>query len=63
MFYEYTIITLYGTFNMIVAIISIVLASAVIAWRWVEGIDFMQKNHPDYKGEDFFDEEDKNHVL
>lgn len=24
-----------------------------ISWRWVEGIDYMQKNHPDYKGEDF----------
>jgi hypothetical protein len=26
----------------------------VISWRWVEGIDYMQKNHPDYKGEDLF---------
>lgn len=26
---------------------------AIISWRWVEGIDYMQKNHPDYKGEDF----------
>jgi len=24
-----------------------------ISWRWVVGIDYMQKNHPDYKGEDF----------
>ena len=29
-----------------------------ISWRWVEGIDYMQKNHPDYKGEDLFDEWD-----
>ena len=28
----------------------------VVAWRWVEGIDYMQKNHPEYKGEDLFDE-------
>lgn len=48
---------------MVFAIISIILALVVIAWRWVVGIDFMQKNYPDYKGEDFFDEEDKNHVL
>lgn len=36
-----------------------------ISWRWVVGIDYMQKNHPDYKGDDLFglfdgDEENKN---
>lgn len=40
---------------MIIPIIVIVIISALIAWRWVEGIDYMQKNHPDYKGEDFLD--------
>jgi hypothetical protein len=25
---------------------------------WVEGIDYMNKNHPDYKGKDFFNEEE-----
>lgn len=38
----------------------------VVAWRWVEGIDYMHKNHPDYKGDDLFgpfDEEDRDHVL
>jgi len=49
--------------KMIIAIISIVLASALIAWRWVKGIDFMKENHPDYKGYDLFDEEDKDNVL
>lgn len=48
---------------MIIAIISIVLASALIAWRWVTGIDFMKENHPDYKGCDLFDEDDKDNVL
>lgn len=35
--------------------------SAVIAFFWVRGIDYMKKNHPDYKGEDFlnWDEEEK----
>ena len=28
-----------------------------LAWNWVKGIDYMQKNHPDYKGEDLFDED------
>lgn len=24
-----------------------------IGIQWAEGIDYMKKNHPDYKGEDF----------
>ncbi len=44
---------------------------AFISWRWVEGIDYMQKNHPDYKGDDFLNwgddteenENDKNQIL
>ena len=56
---------------MIIAIISILLAVGVISWRWVVGIDYMQKNHPDYKGEDFLNwgddkeenENDKNQIL
>ena len=36
-----------------------------ISWRWVVGIDYMQNNHPDYKGDDLFslsddDKENKN---
>jgi hypothetical protein len=30
----------------------------VLVWQWICGIDYMQENHPDYKGEDFFGEED-----
>jgi len=48
---------------MIGLIIFVIALSASIAWLWAGGIDYMQKNHPDYKGEDFFNEEDKNHVL
>ena len=51
---------------MIIAIISMVVAVGVISWRWVVGIDYMQKNHPDYKGDDLFgpfDEDDKDHIL
>ena len=32
---------------------------AALVWLWVGGIDFMQKNHPKYKGEDFLDETEK----
>lgn len=36
------------------------LVIGLISWSWVRGIDYMQKNHPDYKGEDFlnWDNED-----
>lgn len=42
---------------MIVAgIISFTLA-AIIAVLMILGLDYMEKNHPDYKGKDLFDEE------
>ena len=34
----------------------ILLISGLIVWRWVEGIDYMDKHHPDYKGDDLFGE-------
>jgi len=37
---------------------SVVLA-AIVAIFWVRGIDYMKENHPDYKGEDLFDEDDE----
>jgi len=35
-----------------------------IVWLWVRGIDYMHKNHPDYKGNDLFGEwdEDNAHI-
>jgi hypothetical protein len=34
----------------------IILVLAPIAWAWACGIDSMHKEHPDYKGEDLFNE-------
>jgi|APGre2960657404_1045060.scaffolds.fasta_scaffold159048_2 hypothetical protein len=34
----------------------------IISYFWVNAIDNMKKNHPNYKGEDLFDEEDNIHV-
>ena len=42
--------------------ISIAVA-IIVSIFWVRGIDYMKENHPDYKGEDLFDEDDKNHIL
>mgnify|MGYP000947656973 CR=1 FL=1 len=35
----------------------------VISYLWVRGIDYMTRNHPDYKGHDLFDEEEKDEFL
>ena len=47
-----------GTLGLVLFIVLCI--SGVIAWMWVRGIDYMHKNHPDYKGEDFlnWDSED-----
>ena len=45
-----------------VLVITVVVAFAVsiaMGIIWVNGIDYMDKNHPDYKGHDLFDEEEK----
>lgn len=34
------------------------LVLIMISVLWVEGIDYMKENHPDYKGEDFLGEEE-----
>jgi len=41
----------------VLVILLIVASTALLSWRWVVGIDYMMKNHPDYKGEDLFDED------
>jgi hypothetical protein len=41
-----------------VGLICCFLGLAVAVAVWVEGIDSMHKNHPDYKGDDLFGEED-----
>lgn len=40
---------------IVIAIITVLLIP--LAFRWVIGIDYMQENHPDYKGEDLFGED------
>ena len=44
---------------MVGLVISIAVAT-IISILWVCGIDYMNENNPDYKGEDLFDEDDKN---
>jgi len=49
--------------GLIIGIGCSAVISAIIAILWVRGIDYMKENHPDYKGEDLFDEEDKNSIT
>jgi high-affinity Fe2+/Pb2+ permease len=47
---------------MIISIIISFTLSAIIAVLMVLGLTYMEKNHPDYKGEDLFDE-DKDNLI
>jgi hypothetical protein len=40
---------------MFVFVLFMVIATVLLSWSWVRGIDYMKENHPDYKGEDFLD--------
>ena len=42
-----------------VGLVCIILGLLVAVAVWVQGIDSMHKNYPDYKGEDLFEEETK----
>jgi hypothetical protein len=39
----------------VIAIAITLLIVSPIAYFWVKGIDYMKRNHPDYRGEDFLD--------
>jgi hypothetical protein len=49
----------YDSINFAMVLLIIGLAAIVIAviYSWVNGIDNMHKNHPDYKGDDLFGED------
>jgi hypothetical protein len=38
---------------MILVTVLMVAFIALLTWAWVKGIDDMNENHPEYKGEDF----------
>ena len=45
--------------ELAITIIVVSIVSIIVGILWVNGIDYMDKNHPDYKGEDLFDEDKK----
>jgi hypothetical protein len=44
---------------MLLAIIITLIIVIPLSIIWVRGIDYMKENHPNYKGEDLFNELDK----
>jgi hypothetical protein len=42
----------------------IVLLASPVVWLWIRGFDYMNTNHPDYKGNDLFglDDDDKTQI-
>ena len=42
-----------------VGLVCVVLGLLVAVAVWVEGIDSMHKNYPDYKGEELFGEDEE----
>jgi hypothetical protein len=47
---------------MIISIVISISLAAIVALLMVRGLIYMEKNHPDYKGEDLFDE-DKDNLI
>ena len=45
--------------ELAITIVVVSVVSIAIGILWVNGIDYMDKNYPDYKGEDLFDEDKK----
>lgn len=41
-----------------IGVLIILVILAPICYLWVSGIDYMDKNHPDYKGDDLFGEDE-----
>jgi hypothetical protein len=49
--------------EILIAIFFVLLTSFFTSIMLVKGIDYMQKNHPDYKGYDLFDEGEEDKPL
>lgn len=44
--------------ELVITIVVAFTVSIAMGILWVNGIDYMDKNHPDYKGKDLFDEDE-----
>ncbi len=46
---------------MVVAIVISFTIATIATLFWVDGVDKMEQNHPDYKGEDWLNWDEKDH--
>ena len=42
---------------------SLIIILISFVYHYVKSIDYMQENHPDYKGEDLFGEDEENNKI
>lgn len=54
-----------GMFDLMLYVLlgAIGILLLVFVYNYIRGIDYMQENHPDYKGEDLFDERETKSEL
>ena len=48
---------------MVVIFSIMVLIVAILSWVWANGIDYMNENHPDYKADDFLEDNNQNDIV
>ncbi len=48
--------------DIVYLLLAVLIPSSIISYLWVKGLDYMIKNHPDYKGDDLFGE-DKDNLI
>ena len=45
---------------MVGLILGLIAGLILLSWKYVDDVDYMDKNHPDYKGEEFLNWDRKN---
>lgn len=39
--------------KIMLVVLLVIIVAGLVAWKWVNNLDFMIENHPDYDGDDF----------
>ena len=47
----------FSDINSVLLLCLVVAISILAIWSWVNGVDYMKQNYPDYRGEDLFGED------
>ena len=49
--------------EILVGVVCVLLMVLPVTYLWITGIDYMMKNHPDYKGDDFLNWESDETIV